>query len=253
MAGNAYEKEYQIHYYEIDYRRKALITSIVDYLGDAATSQAEELGIGMDYLMENRFGWVLYKWDIDMYSYPHYNEKITIRTWAHSFRKFYAYRRYEFINSNGEIIGKADSIWFLINMDRRRPVRINEHLCSTFGVVEEDSPIDIENITAPSKIDSEKLFDVRYSDIDTNGHVNNTKYIAWAIETVPKNIVLNYTLNNLKVTYEKETTYGEAARIFTEVIVEGDKYICHHKIIDNEDKELTLLKTTWVKNDIFKK
>lgn len=248
MVGNVYEKEYEIHYYEIDYKRKALITSIVDYLGDAATSQAEELDIGMDYLMENRFGWVLYKWDINMYSYPLHNEKIKVRTWPHSFKKFYAYRKYELINSKGELIGTADSIWFLINIDKRRPVRINEHLCNTFGVAE-DSPINIENINPPSKIQSEKSFNVRYSDIDTNGHVNNTKYIAWAIETVPVDIVLNYTLKNLKVTYEKETTYGEVASIFTEVIAEDDEFICLHKIIDKEEKELTLLKTSWVKNN----
>ena len=59
---------------------------------------------------------------------------------------------------------------------------------------------------------SEKSFDVRYSDIDTNMHVNNVKYVSWALETVPKDIVLNYELKNVKVTYEKETTYGETIK-----------------------------------------
>lgn len=249
MEGKAFEKEYEIHYYEIDYNRRALITSIVDYLGDVATSQSEDLGIGIDYLIENKLGWVIYKWNINMYKYPQYNEKIKIKTWPYSIKKFFAFRKHEIVNSKGEVIGNAESIWFLINMERRRPVRVNEHLINVFEVDGLESPLEIENINAPSKVDSEKLFNVRYSDIDTNGHVNNTKYIAWAIETVPMDIVLNYTLSNLKVTYEKETTYGETARIATEVIAEGDGYVCLHKIIDKEEKELTLLKTTWVKND----
>ena len=51
--------------------------------------------------------------------------------------------------------------------------------------------------------DYEETFKVRYSDIDSNGHVNNTKYIEWSIETLPKNIVDNYMLEEIKVIFEK--------------------------------------------------
>ena len=249
MPGFTYEKEYEIHYYEIDYKKRVLITSIVDFLGDVAMVQSEKLGIGIDYLNKNNLAWVLYKWNIDMYKYPMLGEKIIVRTCAYSMRKFYAYRTFELIDEAGEKVGKAESIWFLINTERRRPVKINEDTYRIYGLeAGEESVLEIEDIEKPIKTDSEKMFNVRYSDIDTNQHVNNEKYIAWAIETVPKDIVLNYTLKNLKVIYQKETTYGETIRVFTEIKNESDRIICVHKIIDKEDKELTLLKTEWEKN-----
>ena len=52
-----------------------------------------------------------------------------------------------------------------------------------------------------------KIFNVRYSDIDTNGHVNNSKYVSWIIETVPLEIVLNYTLKNLKMDYKRNSLW----------------------------------------------
>jgi medium-chain acyl-[acyl-carrier-protein] hydrolase len=248
VSGYRYEKEYEIHYYEIDIKRRALITSLVDFLGDIATIHSEELGIGIDYLKEHNLGWVLYKWNIDMYTYPTYGEKITLRTWPYSMRKFYAYRQFEILNSRGEIIGKADSIWFLINTERRRPIRISEDICKAYGLpYNDDRSIEIEDIEKPENIQSEKVFHVRYSDIDTNKHVNNAKYIAWAIETVPMDIVLNYTLKNIKVIYEKETTYGETIKVFTEVVYKEEEAICTHKIEDEQGKELTLLKTSWLK------
>lgn len=246
MAGYVYEKEYEIHYYEVDNKRRALITSIVDFLGDIATKQSEELGIGIDYLRQNKLAWVLYKWNIDMYKYPVYGEKIIIRTCATSMRKFYAYRTFELFSNEGELLGKAESIWFLINLERRRPIRINEEIYNFYGVdIKDESSLEIEDIQKPENISFEKLFNVRYSDIDTNQHVNNAKYIVWALEAVPMEIMLNYTLSNIKATYEKETTYGEAVRVFVEVRNENNLVVCLHKIIDKEDKELTLLKTVW--------
>ena len=43
-------KEYEIHYYEVDFRKQMKITSLIDFFGDLATCQSENLGVGMDYL-----------------------------------------------------------------------------------------------------------------------------------------------------------------------------------------------------------
>jgi len=244
----ATDRNYNIHYYEVDIHKKALITSIMDYLGDMAMYQSEILGVGIDYLKENNMAWVLYKWDITMESYPLLNETIKVETYAYSFRKFYAYRKHEIFNAKGNKIGYANSVWFLINTSRRRPMRVTEDMYAAYGLDDSDNKsIDIETILPVSTVHSEKSFQVRYSDIDTNMHVNNVKYVAWAMETVPKDIILNYELKNIKATYDKETTYGETVKISTEIIREEDKIICRHKIINEEGTQLTLLESTWFK------
>ena len=241
------DRDYNIHYYEVDIHKRALMTSIIDYLGDMAMYQSEVLGVGIEHLKENKSAWVLYKWDITMESYPLLNETIKIKTFAYSFNKFYAYRKYEIIDAQGNKIGYASSVWILINTDRRRPIRITKDMYEAYGVDDSNNAIiDIEDIPTITKVDSEKSFDVRYSDIDTNMHVNNVKYAAWALETIPKDIVINYELRNIKVTYKKETTYGETIKVSTEIIREEDKVICRHKIINEEGTELTLLESTWI-------
>ena len=240
------DKEYEIHFYEIDYRRKALLTSIVNFLGDAAICQSEEIGMGLKYLTEKKLAWVIYKWDITMIRYPLISEKITVRTWPFSFRKFYAYRQYDILDQAGLIIGSADSIWFLIDTLKRKPQSISSEIYAAYRISEENrESIDFGKLSLPVGIDEERSFDVRYSDIDTNKHVNNVKYIDWCIETLPLDIVLKYTLKNIKVIYEKETTYGEMIKASTEIIHEDNQVICLHKIEDKEGKRLTLAKTTW--------
>ena len=240
-------RDYNIHYYEVDIHKRAYITSIINYLGDMAMYQSEILGVGIDYLKENNMAWVLYKWDITMDCYPLLNETIKVQTSAYSFKKFYGYREHDIIDSKGNKIGHANSVWFLIDMNRRRPMRIREGMYEVYGIDETNSTeIDIQNIPPISEVHNEKSFQVRYSDIDTNMHVNNVKYVAWALETVPKDIVLNYELKNIKATYEKETNYGETITVSTEVIRQESQVICRHKITNEEGTKLTLLESTWI-------
>lgn len=246
MTEMVTEKEYDIQYYEIDYKRRLLITSLMNYLGDIATRQSEELGVGIDYLRDQGIAWVLYKWSIDIDRYPVYGEKIKVRTKPYSFKKFYAYRIFEILDLNGNIIARANSVWFLIDIEKRKAIRVTEDMYKAYGISKEKSDVlDIKKLKCPEKIHSEKSFNVRYSDIDTNRHVNNVKYVDWAIETVPLDVVTNYSIKGINITYQKETTYGAVVKVFTEIREEENRYICLHKIVDENDIELTVLETNW--------
>lgn len=242
------EKKFQVNYYEIDFKENLLITSIMNYFDDVATEQSQNIGGGLDYMRNHRMAWVIYKWDIHINRYPNFRERIKVRTYARSLKKFYGYRTFEIIDKEGNIVCNANSVWLLIDIDKRRVKRITNDMYSMYGVNEKLSEeFTIENIKLPSKFDFEKYFDVRYSDIDTNRHVNNVKYVDWAVETVPLNIIENYFIKNINITYKKEATYGEKIKSSTKIEKRGDGYLGLHKISDMRGKELCILKTIWTK------
>ena len=39
----------------------------------------------------------------------------------------------------------------------------------------------------------------RRSDVDMNGHINNVTYLAWALETVPREVYYNYELEQVSL------------------------------------------------------
>ncbi|OFI05371.1 acyl-ACP thioesterase [Clostridium acetireducens DSM 10703] len=247
MAGIACEKEYEIHYYEVDYKKRVLITTIIDYLSDTATYQSEELNVGINYLSNQHMAWVLYKWDIDIKKYPMYREKIVVKTEPYSFRKFYAYRKFEITDTHGQVIVEANSVWLLINTDKRKAVRITEDMYKGYGLDKsENKLLNIKKINSPIRIDAEKYFNVRYSDIDVNKHVNNVKYVNWVIESIPIDLIKDYKLKSIKVAYRKETTYGEKIKVITEINNKEKELICLHEILDSNNKSLTLAETKWV-------
>lgn len=250
MNRSVAEKEYEVNYYEIDYKERLLITSLVNYFGDIATKHSENVGGGLSYSRKNGVAWVLYKWNIDIKHYPEYGQKIRVRTNACSFRKFYGYRTFEVFDKEDNMIAKANSIWLLIDTNKRKILRITEDMYKIFGLTEKDNkPLLIKNVKLPKKFTIEKSFNVRYSDIDTNKHVNNVKYIDWILETIPLNIILEYNIKHINITYEKEALYGEKIKIFTELKKQDEGYVSLHKIIDNNGKELSVIEAIWDANE----
>lgn len=240
------EKEFEINYYEVDFRKELLITSLMNYFDDTVTKQSEDIDRGLDYMKDMGISWVLYKWDIDVNRYPMLREKIRVRTSACALMKFYAYRTFDVIDKDDNIICSAKSVWLLIDTNKRRAKRITEDMYSMYGITKEDNkPLIIKEVNLPEKYSYEKHFDVRYSDIDTNRHVNNVKYVDWVIETIPLNIVLSCSLKNLNITYKKEAVYGETIKVCTEIKQEDNKYIALHEISNNEDKKLCIIQTVW--------
>lgn len=247
--SNTYEKEYKIRYNEIDVNKKLLMTSLMTFFEDIAMEQAQVLGIGLEYLEENHMTWVLYKWDITMKRYPCYGETVRVKTTPYAVRKFYASRMYQIFDEKGEEIGNAKSLWFMIDINKRRPIRISEYICNKYGLKDSDEMLEIPNVAQPTKVDSEEDYVVRYADIDTNRHVNNERYLSWMIEAVPLDIVTSYMLSNIKIMYKKETLYGEAVKIQIQIDKSDDEVSCTHKIVNSDGKELTLAKTIWKKDN----
>ena len=243
--GKSYTKEYEIHYYDVDKNLRVGMPRIIDILCDAGTRQSEELGADIDTLMKNNMAWVFYNYDVKIFRNPVYGEKIKARTEAIGFKKFYALRSYEMIDSEGNIIATANAIFLLINLEKRRMMRVPEEQYEIYGAGDIKEEFSIPKLEKINDYKYEESFKVRYSDIDSNQHVNNTKYIDWAIESLPEEIINNYTLEEIKVTFEKECKYGEKIKVMTDVREEDNRLITLHKIENLEGKELTILIGTW--------
>lgn len=243
------DKKFEINYHEIDFKKRALFTAIMNYFEDSSMEQSEKLGVGLEYFKKNNVAWVLYKWDINIIRYPMFGENIVVRTIPLACRKFYAYRRFQIIDKENNIIAVGDSIWFLIDMNKRKPIKVTEDMKNAYGLEEtKEEPFKIDKIQLREEFGYKKSFNVRYSDIDTNLHVNNVKYTSWAIETIPLDIVLNYTLKNFSITYEKEVKYGNNINVYSEIIDKNDNEIVFvHKVENEEGKRVTCGKSTWIK------
>ncbi len=225
-----YTRVYDINYNDVDYRLKATISTIMNIFCDIGTRQSNSLGVGLSELIRDNMAWVFYAYDIKVNEYPKYEDRVTVSTEAAGFKKFYAYRNYTIEDESGKVLVEATALFFLIDLTKRRPIRIPKDQYEAYGLNEDlEKLIEMDKITKFEEEFIESDFKVRYSDIDSNRHVNNVKYLEWAIETVPLDIVKDFRLNRVKIVFEKEITYGYTVKSKTKILESGDKnVICAH-------------------------
>ena len=71
---------------------------------------------------------------------------------------------------------------------------------------------------------------VLYSDVDTNQHMNNTRYIQWALDLIDYNIHKEYFISDMSIQYKKEV------RPLEDVLL----YLAHQQqryIVEGKDQE----------------
>lgn len=246
--AKSYTKKYEINYHDANYKLKCKLSSIVNFLCDVGTNQSEVLGDTIEEMMAKNYAWVFYKYDIKIYKYPSYRDVISIKTQPIGFNKFYAYRKYYIRSEEGELLGEAVALFFLINLKRRRPMRIPQEQYDLYDADGDgmDRNVEMKDIIKVEKEDYHRRFDIRYSDIDSNGHVNNVNYIEWAIESVPMEVIKDYEIKEIRIVFEKETTYGDTVHVSVALVKEeNNKLVTVHTIKNNEGKEVTKLEATW--------
>lgn len=247
--NDIFKKEYKINIFNVDSEHKCKFSSLVDFFWDVIISQSDYLGETKEGLVHNQYIWVLLKYDITIYEYPKFRDTITVDTKVLGSKKFYGYRQNTIKNSEGKVIGEVFSTAILIDFEKRRPMRISSNQSEIYGLNKElDEVPPLDDIPKIQKEDYIKDYPVRYSDIDSNGHVNNVKYMEMAIDTLPRSILNEYKLFNIKVLFKKETTDGDTLHISSEVIYNEDNDITTiHNIKSNNGNLLTKLQFIWNK------
>lgn len=201
-----YTFDSRVRYSEISKEGTLALSSIINYMQDCSTFQSEDLGIGVEYLKEQKKVWLLNSWQLQIEKLPLLGERITVGTWAYGFEGMYGYRNFVINNKNEEHLVKANSIWVFYDLEKGRPSKITEETLKAYG---NEPKLDMEyagrKVPMPEGGIQKDPFPVRQYQIDTNGHVNNGQYIRMAQECIP---TLS-AVTGLRAEYKKSAVFGD--------------------------------------------
>lgn len=188
----AYSFSGRVRYSEIGENGLLTLPGILNYFQDCSTFQSEEVGLGIDILKEWKRIWVLSAWQVVVDRYPYMGERIKTSTWAYGFRGFMGFRNFTMETEGGERLAYANTFWTYIDAENGLPVRLEAKDTDAYrgkdGKME--SKLDMEyaprKIVLPEDYEQQDSFAVQKHHLDTNHHVNNGQYIAWAQEYLPE-------------------------------------------------------------------
>ena len=222
--------------------------TILTLLEEAAADHCLSIGHSLYNLLEQGIGWVLLSGRMMMERYPEYKEKITVRTWLSDLGTCRGTRENLILGEQGDIIGRAKGFWLFFDIKNRRPARVFDEIVEKWSINPEECIRDTnsEKIEPLETAQYRKEFLVHRFDMDSNEHVNNLRYLQWAVESVPDTITDTCYLHSINGHFVGEAQYGHTIESLTEPWDEEKVFI--HTIRDLESKQVcSTARTVWKK------
>ena len=245
MNNLRYNKSYPVHSYETDTKGFLAATGLMNFLQDIASHHASILKFGKDDLeKENRF-WVLSRIVVNIERLPVWNDEIIVSTWPRGIEKLFAIRDFEVKDQTGNNIATAVSCWLMVDIESRRPVRpdsLLEKMNGLPGDTTGGAPLPSKLRPASPYAYKSPSINVKYSDLDINMHVNNVKYLQWALDIYPLDHLHNNRINTIEVNFLSETVPGESITLSSEEDEDG----FHHTVFKSDGKtEACRIRLEW--------
>ncbi len=217
-----------------DFDKNARLTprAILELFQDVAGNHAEEIGIGFDALLNRNLLWVIARTKFVVEKNIARYTTVKVKTWPLSPQRFIFRREYLIFDDKGEIAVKGSADWMVINSETRT-LTLGANVFPTDAEYLSDLAID-EKLRKIRDIDgdvTESTVSPRFTDIDMNGHVNNTKYADFAINAINPE---GKQIKSFQIDFHKEVLEGEELKLTA--VSNGEHYVVIGENTEGEKK-----------------
>ncbi len=209
-----YTEGKKLSYNELDFKGLWKLENIFLTMQDVAGKHAEKLGAGYEDLKKKGITWVLIRTSLKMEKYPDAYTPVKITTWPEPEKRMLFPRFFTFQDDAGNLLGTASTLWALMDIEARTLVAP-----ASKGIAVQtpaEPPLKLElpgKIKLPEGEIMESTICPKYSDLDINNHVNNSRYIDWFTDQIPLEVHSRGILSEISVGYSKEIRSGESVKL----------------------------------------
>ncbi|KAL3689005.1 hypothetical protein R1sor_015314 [Riccia sorocarpa] len=230
-GGLVYREKFVIRCYEVGTNRTASMEAMANLLQECACNHAQSVGFSTDgfattpAMRKRHLIWVTTRMHIDIDEYPVWGQVIEIDTWFQGEAKIATRRDWLIRHEDGRIIGRATSVWVMMNTDTRRLCRIPDDVRAEYMDFVPLPPrwaIPGDDTTAVKKIGALDQYEyvrspllARRSDLDMNQHVNNVTYMGWMLESMPLEVAETHELKSITLDYKRECKHDDVVESMT--------------------------------------
>ena len=220
-----FTQHYTIKWHDTDANRQVRPSALVMYLQETANEHVSHTGLSLDK-MRDRHGLAFILGGLSLRAYqPLFSgDDIEVETWTCGERGFRHGRCFRVLRE-GKTVAEATSQWALVKLGDGSLVKIEDMPYH----IEPEEPITLPDLPArlrmPPVAEMELAGERRivYSDIDYNGHMNNTRYPDMLCDFIPE--MRESRMVGMVLSYRKEAVFTHTLRIFRQKTADG-YFIC---------------------------
>lgn len=251
MISKIYYADFLVKSIDINPKKQIILRRLFQYFQETAGQQLSKNKMSVDYLSKDNLSWVISRFAIEIKDIPVWKDKVRVHTWVSSFDGQTCIREYQIINKKTKkIMVKATARWVIIDLATRKRVAYKVQTKNIKTINKRALSNDLAKLSAPEEINCASEFTVRYSEIDFNMHVNNTRYPMWILDTLGMSFLDMHDLGFIEINYISELFYGDDIKVASYRGKDiDDKHCLAHKMINTNTGKLSCLARTLWKSD----
>lgn len=186
-------------------------SQILFFAQDAATSQCDIIGMDWPSMAARGLFWVISRTNVQIHRLPKKGDTVTVETWPMANTRVAYPRAMTMYDENGEILVQSISLWVLMDIEKRTMVLPGRSGLDFIGQ-DRGGELPIPGGLIPCAGDSYSNRTVAYTDLDINGHVNNTRYMDWLDDLMNSEFHKTHAPKTFTVGYLSEAREGQIIR-----------------------------------------
>ena len=178
------------------------------YCQDIAGQHCHLLGADYETLEQKNLMWAIIRQKVQITRLPKSGETVRIETWPMPTTKVCYPRSTVAYDREGREVFRAVSMWVLMDNRSRAMVLPGKSGVHVEGLLT-GSELAVPGSLAPHQLENAASRRVCYTDLDRNGHMNNTKYMEWIADLLPSAYHKENKVREFTVCYHSEAREGD--------------------------------------------
>lgn len=207
-----YSQNFEITDHYVDCFGRMTPASILLMIQEVAGKHCMALSVDYETLAKRGMFWAVTRHRVQIERMPQLGETIRVETWPMPTTKVAYPRSVVAYDEAGNECFRAISLWVLMNLDTRSMILPGKSGISVVG--------SLRGLELPSP-GSLALMDhtqtrqrqVCFTDLDRNGHMNNTRYLNWVSDLLPSAFHQGHEVKEFTICYHAEAREGQVLEL----------------------------------------
>ena len=170
------------------------------------------LGVSNGEYNGRRLFWAVTRNRVRITRLPGAKEVITLKTWPCPTTRVAYPRATVAYDEAGNELFRAMSLWVLMDVDSRAMILPGKSGVNVDGVSFGDE-LEAPGSLLPAAGENVEKRQVRFTDLDVNGHMNNTQYLNWADDLLPGTYHRDHPAREFTICYLSEALEGQTLEL----------------------------------------
>ena len=201
---------------------------------DMGTKHCVELSLSYEALAAKGLFWAVSRHRVQITRLPRSGETIRVETWAMPTTRVAYPRSVVAYDEQGKECFRSITLWVLMNLDTRAMIQPGKSGIEVVGTVRGLELASPKGLVPRDMVNSASRR-VSFTDIDRNGHMNNTRYMDWIDDLYSSAFHQTHALREFTACYLAEAREGDTLDMHYEVVEEGCIQVDFHRNANQED------------------